>query len=479
MADLKQLREEFKKFDKKEQRTEHIRENHHLRSEKFIVENFKDLGIENKSQAEIIGRICRGHRKENLHDKNIFNPDKMYGDNPINVPLLAALLRIADGLDLTFERTPQIIHEHIPPKDNISKEEWERHLSISGVGLRPEDPSTIKCSSTCENPKIHRTLKRIETKINKELEDLPNHLHQYRKFRRDLPRKFLVEIEAKGYKSYDFKFSLQEKEIVNLLMGEKLYKRKEESIRELLKNSVDGCRSRKKILEKHESGYNPKIVFKLTHEKDKIIVTDNGTGMDEDIIERYFTKIGKSFYTSTEFLDKNIDITPVSELGIGILSCFMIANKIVVETKMDDSDPLSIEIDDISDYFFVQEGKRKNTGTSVTLFLKDGIIEEINLEKEIGYYARHLEFPVKVILHDKTDFIIKEVGFKPNVEDILGRHIYGYCHRLIEIKNDHSEGVVALLLKEDYKTGLKPEGVGYDNEKRSFLSNEGIFVDNI
>ena len=99
-----------------------------------------------------------------------------------------------------------------------------------------------------------------------------------------------MKIESEGYKAYDFKFSLQEKEIVKLLMGEKLYKRKEESIRELLKNSVDGCRLREKLLERYGLKYDPEIVFELTSDKDRIIVTDNGVGMDEDIIERYFTK---------------------------------------------------------------------------------------------------------------------------------------------------------------------------------------------
>jgi len=389
MVDFPELGEELKEFDKGEQTANYIRENHHLRSEEFVVKQYKELAIEDPHQAEIIGRICRGHRKENLHKSELFESDKLYKSYSINIPLLAALLRIADELDMTFERAPLIIYERVPPRDSISKEEWERHLSISGVGLSPEDHLVIKSSATCEKPNIHRSLKSLETKINNELDDLPDHLHQYRDFRRDLPRKFFIKIEAKDYTPYDFKFSLREKQIVNLLMGDKLYGRKEESLRELLKNSVDGCRLRAELLKNHVLSYNPEIVFELIPEKDRIIVTDNGTGMDEGIIERYFTKIGESFYNSPEFLEKELDFAPVSELGIAILSCFMIANKIVVETKTDDSDPLLIEIDDVSGYFFVREGSRRYTGTSVTLFLKDNIGDEIDMEKEIRYYARH------------------------------------------------------------------------------------------
>ena len=487
MVDFPELGEELKEFDKGEQTANYIRENHHLRSEEFIVKQYKELAIEDPHQAEIIGRICRGHRKENLHKSELFESDKLYKSYSINIPLLAALLRIADELDMTFERAPLIIYEHVPPRDIISKEEWERHLSISGVGLSPEDHLVIKSSAACEKPNIHRSLKSLETKINNELDYLPDHLHQYRDFRRDLPRKFFIKIEAKDYTPYDFKFSIREKQIVNLLMGDKLYKRKEESLRELLKNSVDGCRSRRELLKEHVLSYNPEIVFELTPEKDRIIVTDNGIGMDEDVIERYFTKIGESFYNSPEFLEQGLDFAPVSELGIGILSCFMIANKILVETKTDDSDPLLIEIDDVSDYFFVREGSRKNTGTSVTLFLKDNIGEEIDLEKEIRYYARHLELPIKVILSSGEERIIEDVGFKPDLEVFVSKQrIEKYDFHSIEIDGDHVEGVIALLLEKDNKTGLKPKRRKWwvDTnwaafEDHVFISNEGIFVGTI
>ncbi len=466
---------------------EEIRENHHLRSEEFIVRNFKELSIDNAHEADIIGRICRGHRIENLHDEGLFKRDRIYRNEPVNVPLLVAFLRIADELDLTFERAPPIIYEHTSVKeDSISQEEWEKHLSVSGVSLGPEDKTTIICSAKCENPKVHRALKRLETKINKELEDLPDHLHHYREHRRLLPRRFFLDIEAVGYKPYDFRFSLQEKEIVELLMGERLYKRKEESLRELLKNSVDGCRLRKALLGRSGLEYTPEVTFKLTPTGDKIVVTDNGAGMDDDIVERYFTKIGKSFYTSTEFLDKSLDFSPVSELGIGILSCFMIADRVLVETKMSDSEPLLIEIDDLSDYFFVRKGKRVHTGTSVTLFLKPSFWGNIELTDEIRHYARHLEFPIKVIDSKGDEHVIADVGYDPEPREYaLPEDADSADFLSIDIDEDDVEGLVALLFEKDARIGLKPRTwllgfVSHENlPKRNFVSHEGIFVANV
>ncbi|MBC8521737.1 MAG: hypothetical protein H8D26_07095 [Methanomicrobia archaeon] len=102
-----------------------------------------------------------------------------------------------------------------------------------------------------------------------------------------------------------------------------------------------------------------------------------------------------------------LEFTPLSRHGIGILSCFMIADKLEIETKTEDEEPLLIEIDDMFDYFFVREGKRKNVGTNVTLFLKEEVREEIeegkfDLEKIIRHYARHIEFPIVVKLPDRS-----------------------------------------------------------------------------
>lgn len=39
-----------------------------------------------------------------------------------------------------------------------------------------KDPLTIKCSAKCEDPNIHRTLKRLESKINKQINELSEYI---------------------------------------------------------------------------------------------------------------------------------------------------------------------------------------------------------------------------------------------------------------------------------------------------------------
>ena len=209
MADLTDLRTgELTQYEVgSEPYLNYIRDNHHLRSEEFINSHYTGLRIEDQWQAEIIGRICSGHRKLNLSDPTLFDPNKVYNSNIINVPLLSMLLRIVDELDITHERVPENIYKSFPPIDPISKREWERHLNVAGVALHSDDPLTIICEARCQDFRIHQTLKAIESKVNGQLDELPRHLHQYRTHI-TIPRKFKMKIIPEGYNPDEFIYSL-------------------------------------------------------------------------------------------------------------------------------------------------------------------------------------------------------------------------------------------------------------------------------
>lgn len=352
------------------------------------------------------------------------------------------MLRLGDTLDITFERTPIVIYEHLPIDNSLSIDEWQKHLSISGVTAQPEDPLIIKANATCSSPRIHRLLKRIEMDANEQLDTLPTFLNQYRQCTKDLPRRFVLTIKAVGYQAYDFKFTLQENQITKLLMGEKLYHNKDESIRELLKNSVDACRARKESLEKKGLSYSPTIkIIQLA--ENELLIEDNGIGMNKDTIERYFTKIGTSFYNSTDF-SKNFSFTPVSELGIGFLSSFMIAEKITLETKTDEDPPVIIETENVSDFFITRAGERQTAGTSITLLLKKGL--SISIEQAIKTFARHIEFPVIFNSFDQKNSVqIIDNGFNPKVFQpsalLLGNNKFSSFYK--RINENNLEGILA------------------------------------
>ncbi len=105
-------------------------------------------------------------------------------------------------------------------------------------------------------------------------------------------------------------------------MGTKLYGDPEVALRELIQNSIDACLLRKAQELSWENSYKPeiKIRYYTEHNEDVLEIIDNGTGMDQQIIDSYYSKVGSSFYKSAEFYDlksqSNAKFTPTSRLHI-------------------------------------------------------------------------------------------------------------------------------------------------------------------
>lgn len=164
-------------------------------------------------------------------------------------------------------------------------------------------------------------------------------------------------------------------------MGTKLYGNPEVALRELLQNSIDACLLRKAQEKKWGNLYEPKITVKYYKESgdDVLEVTDNGTGMDEYIVDNYYSKIGSSFYKSKDFYnlkaESNAEFSPTSRFGIGILSSFMISDVLIVDTKRvygphKSSNALNITVEGQESIFWIKDGERQTPGTSTRLILR-------------------------------------------------------------------------------------------------------------
>lgn len=105
------------------------------------------------------------------------------------------------------------------------------------------------------------------------------------------------------YRYHDTKFSLSKKQIIDLLMGTKLYGKPGVALRELLQNSIDACLLRQKLSELWGIEYTPKVKVSLytKNNVDYLRVSDNGVGMNQHIIDNYYTNVGCSYYSSREF----------------------------------------------------------------------------------------------------------------------------------------------------------------------------------
>jgi hypothetical protein len=487
---------------------DYIRVHHHERSYQYILNNYsgeEGLKIDNENHARVIAKICRAHRLDvkDLEDKSEFDREYSMEGNFINLQFLAVCLRLGDTLDADSRRAPKILKEFIDPRNPTSKEEWEKHLSVPEVGITEEK---IKINATCKSPRYQRGLLEFLRKVEKEREDIirllkDNPLEITGKYYLNL-REVEHNIETDGTYIYnDFKFSLETDKIFNLFMGTNLYTEKTVALRELLQNSIDAGRCRKA----KEAGYEGKILYKQVKENTddgevrKIIVEDNGVGMDDFVIENYFMRIGKSYYQSRDFKKEGIQFNPISVFGIGILSCFMMADRIEVETLKEGREPRKVEIENYSEYFVTRRGSRTEPGTTITLFLKDDV--EVDLIEEIEKYARHVEFPILVDEGKNAETIVDR-GYDFNFVDYMNPLYKQYADELnpyvINFEEEDIEGVkgkfIFMFLKDEnggygFKSkilsldmrpfGKSPYEFDESFKKQGFLSQDGILIKKI
>ena len=209
----------------------------------------------------------------------------------------------------------------------------------------------------------------------------------------------------------DLKITLNQKNILGLLAGVELYKDSYACLRELYQNSLDACRRR--LYAKENKIGRGTIIFgkKVIDGKGTYLYChDNGVGMDEHIIEDYLLRIGNSFYKSDDFLQERQqmtnEFTPVSQFGIGIISCFMIGTSIEIITKSikPDSDYLYFCIGDVQGNIFYrrdipEEDKAlvMNCGTVVRVLLKEEFVSVIqtNSFHHIGFMQKLMTFHIK------------------------------------------------------------------------------------
>lgn len=385
-------------------REKYLRDIHHTLSKKFILEEWKSLKIPTIEYAEAIALVSEGHRIVDIGNPEIYNPKFIVksGRTFVCLPYLAAVLRIADELDITNIRTPSLLTKYYMPDNEKSVLEWNKHIATS---LRFITENYVEFKVNCSN---HSMLAALEDQFNK----IRNVINYCQKVIRNISntenRKFSLKLEQVRnkitYVDFDpkgIKYSFDVENVINAFVGENLYNDKLTSLRELLQNSIDTCRY-KKVL---NPNYTPEI--NITIDDKSIKIEDNGLGMDEFIIKNYFGKLGSSFYQQ-ESVKK--DYEAIGQFGVGVFSYFLMADYIDIETKTKESETLHFRLDkDPKNYFhFFKNHTRNKSGTTITLNLKKEC-SKYSINDYVDYLKdkfRQIEFPISIInKEDKFDII--------------------------------------------------------------------------
>ena len=211
-------------------------------------------------------------------------------------------------------------------------------------------------------------------------------------------------------------FKAESKKLLDLMIHS-IYTNKEIFLRELLSNASDAI-DKLAYRSLTDDSLDVKkedfaIHIDIDKERRKLIISDNGCGMTKEELENNLGTIAKSgsldFKKMLEKKDGQ-DVDIIGQFGVGFYSAFMVSDKIKVESKSVDSDKAYIWKSEGADGYEIKPGKRKDTGTTITLSIKEDTDEEnysefldtYRIESIVKKYSDYIRYPIKMMVeHSK------------------------------------------------------------------------------
>ena len=272
-----------------------------------------------------------------------FAPDPLPG---VDIALCAGLLRLATRLELCSLRSARDIYRRLgikrrgTPRTSAGDLEWTDYVRRLAFTPRRQNADYIVEAEAI----VVRSV--AEFDFRNLVEELAREFAHCRRARarwsQQLPLPDTVDLgrlKGIGYTYEKLTFELVRDDVLQLLGGTKLYGNPYVFVRELLQNAVDAVRLRRIV----DPGYGPGNIAISSWEDNGAIwfrIDDDGVGMDLQTIREYFLQIGRSYYNSDD-LDRELRqlgrqhsrFRAISRFGIGVMSCFMLGDRIEVSTR--------------------------------------------------------------------------------------------------------------------------------------------------
>jgi hypothetical protein len=208
-----------------------------------------------------LAQICESHHLDDLDDFSKYKVSQPYGpthDETANLQYAAILLRTADLLHITRDRTPSIVFRVLSPADPISQIEWAKQMAVRSVRSQiardregnadPDLPrSTIEVHAHFTNENGFFGLTSYLDYAEKQLKQS----HEWASVgtkKHAAPHQFpwrhidQNQIETAGFLRQQFEFTFDQPRILDLLTGHTIYNDTGVVLRELLQNAIDAVR---------------------------------------------------------------------------------------------------------------------------------------------------------------------------------------------------------------------------------------------
>lgn len=392
-----------------------VRKTHAQRIKEFINYDFNGRTLSTILQldekypfSDDIVNICTAHG-ENYEYLYGLRTSCTKGNYSYNPQYIAALLRIADYLDLDKQRTP-ILWYRMMHIEGFSRDEWEKHFVVHNekklknyIGNKLQ----IFFEGKSSNAKIHRKYLAFIDDLRAELDRadiLLNHKDTDPKYLFNISTKVEDRVITEGFKYSDLRLSLDYSSITDLLMGQNIYGDNRLGLRELIQNAIDACELMREIQTQNAFDFlgDVQIAIIVSKEKGFVKIKDSGIGMTIDVVKKHFLNVGKSFYKSNEFLYESYKYNPIGKFGIGFLACFLLSNNVTVKTKYYKNNEVNqIELEKNSEYVVTNtEEIGSFWGTEITLEYSKFFEVFSNFEELVDFINKYFYTSIPIRIRD-------------------------------------------------------------------------------
>ncbi len=409
-----------------EQWCDYVRATHASRSSFWVSKYFEDI---NKGVAEQGDKICAGHWLDfkEIQNLNNYSKDATVLEEDTNICALTVYLRLIDLFDISEYRTPYLIWKYVSPTNSISKLEWQKHRAIQSVDVKDYagESRKILVEGSTDDFEVYNQLELLRIYCEDQLKGDIDTLALVHDERHSLDiNKIEWRVEAKGFQPSNVQFEFNRERMFEILSDEIYESDPYVFLRELLQNSIDAIRFRQKILSDKAStefyGCIRVELREVQNGKTELTWIDNGIGMNKNVVDNYLAIVGKSFYRSVDFEREKIDFDPISRFGIGMLSCFIVADQVEILTRLDpnyqsDNEGLLVIISSIFGRFLIKTVPSEDVeiGTTIKIDINKPFN---NVTRYLSEIAGFVEYPILINEFEAKTIIIHP---KHNIEDVV------------------------------------------------------------
>jgi molecular chaperone HtpG len=190
------------------------------------------------------------------------------------------------------------------------------------------------------------------------------------------------------------------------LLAKNLYAEADVFVREMLQNAHDSVKRRREL--NTEVTQPGEIRVYVNRQAGTITFTDNGAGMTEQEVRDYLSTIGRS---GTDVFRQDLlkngrnasDVTVIGQFGIGLLSAFIVADRVVVETRSWQANHPAWRWESNGEKTYsLQPGEIESAGSAVTLHINENYRDMLLLEEMRKIIRKYADFlPVGIYINDE------------------------------------------------------------------------------